>query len=141
MEKEANDFAAALLMPANDIRPYFNGRKIDLALLAALKPEWKVAMAALLVRASSLEFLTKNQSQYLWKQISARRLRLREPPELDFAPEYPTVVVSMLRLHKDSLGYSMLELAQLLHVHEAELYEMYPLDEPDPDRPRIAIMK
>lgn len=141
MEKEANEFAAALLMPARDIRPYFDGRKIDLALLAAMKPEWKVAMAALLMRASSLSFLTKNQSQYLWKQINAKRLRLREPPELDFPHEQPTVIASMLRLHRDSLGYSMAELAQLLHVHEANLYEMYQLEDPDPGRPRIAVIK
>lgn len=141
MEKEANDFAAALLMPERDIAPYFNGRKIDLALLAALKPEWKVAMAALLVRASALGYLNKNQSQYLWKQINARRIRLREPAELDFPPEKPTVVSTMLRLHRESLGYSSKELASFLHLHEAELNEMYPPEEPDPERPRIAIMR
>ena len=66
MEKEANEFASALLMPADDIRQYFIGRRIDLALLASMKPEWRVAMQALLMRASSLECLTKNQAQYLW---------------------------------------------------------------------------
>jgi Zn-dependent peptidase ImmA (M78 family) len=49
----------------------------DLQLLASLKTEWKVSMQALLMRATSLGALTKNQTQYLWKQISARRLRLR----------------------------------------------------------------
>ena len=75
MEREANEFAAAFLMPASDILPNFKGRRIDLTLLAAMKPEWRIAMQALLMRASSLECLTKNQAQYLWKQISIRRLR------------------------------------------------------------------
>lgn len=96
MEKEANEFAAALLMPEADIRPYFIGRRIDLAYLGSLKPEWRVAMQALLMRARDLGFLPKNREQYLWKQINARRLRLREPPELDFAPEKPTVVTMMI---------------------------------------------
>lgn len=141
MDREANEFAAALLMPANDIYPYFKGRRIDLALLASLKPEWRVAMQALLMRASSLGCLTKNQSQYLWKQINARRLRLREPPELDFPPEQPTVVATMLRMHQDALGYSISELAKLLHIHESDFRAMYPLDPPEPERPRLTVMK
>ena len=141
MEEEANAFASALLMPAQDIRPYFVGRRIDLALLAALKPEWKVAMQALLMRATSLELITRNQSQYLWKQISARRLRLREPPELDFEPERPSVISTMLRVHIDALGYTMQELARLLHVREQGLKELYQLNEGAPARPRFTVMR
>jgi Zn-dependent peptidase ImmA (M78 family) len=140
MEKEANDFASALLMPPADIRPYFVGRRVDLALLASLKPEWRVAMQALLMRATALEFVSKNQAQYLWKQISAKRLRLREPPELDFAPEKPTVIETMLRVHRDALGYSEADLARLLHFREHEMGRFYVIARPD-KRPRIAVMK
>jgi Zn-dependent peptidase ImmA (M78 family)/transcriptional regulator with XRE-family HTH domain len=140
MEDEANAFASALLMPAADIKPHFLGRRVDLALLAALKPEWKVAMQALLMRATSLELVSKNQAQYLWKQISARRLRLREPPELDFPPERPTVIETMLRVHRDALGYSQADLARLLHYREHELSRFYTSAGSD-RRPRIAVMK
>ena len=34
MEAEANSFAGAFLAPGTDLRPYFHGRRIDLALLA-----------------------------------------------------------------------------------------------------------
>jgi len=143
MEKEANEFASALLMPTGDIRPLFKGRRIDLALLAAMKPEWKVAMQALLMRATTLECLTKNQAQYLWKQISARRMRLREPAELDFPHENPTAVATIVRMHREALGFSSEELSQLLHIHEYEIQDMYPLDKPEPQprRPRLTIMK
>ncbi len=141
MEEEANLFASCLLMPAADIRPYFLGRRIDLPLLAALKPEWKVAMQALLMRASALELLSKHQSQYLWKQISMRRLRLREPPELDFAPEKPTVLSTMLRIHKDALGYSQEEIAGLLHVFVSDLPSFYDVTRPIADRARFTVMK
>ena len=140
MEREANEFASSLLMPAPDIIPYFRARRIDLALLAAMKPEWKVAMQALLMRATSLECLSKNQAKYLWKQISARRLRLREPSELDFPKEEPTVMKSIVRMHIDVMGYSPSDLAKLLHIHESELLEMYPINDPDPKRPRITIL-
>jgi Zn-dependent peptidase ImmA (M78 family) len=125
MEDEAHAFASALLMPAADIKPYLIGRRIDLERLAALKPEWRVAMQALLMRATALNFVSKNQAQYLWKQINARRLRLREPPELDFAPERPTVIFSMLQVHMDALGYTLEELAKLLNVRPKMLASLY----------------
>jgi Zn-dependent peptidase ImmA (M78 family)/transcriptional regulator with XRE-family HTH domain len=140
MEAEADQFAAALLMPAEDIKSYFVGQRIDLQLLAALKTEWKVSMQALLMRAASLGVLTKNQTQYLWKQISARRLRLREPPELDFAPEQPTVINTILQVHTDALSYSLTELAKFLHIFEADLCDQYSLG-PKTERPRFAVLK
>src|SRR5262249_41681556 len=100
----------------------------------------RVAMQALLMRATALEFVSRNQAQYLWKQISARRLRLREPPELDFPPEKPTVVETMLRVHRDALGYSNADLAHLLHFRELELSQFYVTAGPD-KRLRIAVLK
>jgi Zn-dependent peptidase ImmA (M78 family)/transcriptional regulator with XRE-family HTH domain len=142
MEQEANEFAVALLMPAADIRPYFMGRRIDLATLAALKPEWRVSMAALLMRAHRLKFLTDNQHTYLWKQISARGYRLREPPELDFDAERPELLEQIIRLHFDALGYTPADLAKMLSVHEHELRELYRLDDGGtPKRTRLTILR
>src|SRR5262249_55238758 len=141
MEQDADAFASALLMPAADIRAAFLGRRVDLALLAALKPEWKVAMQALLMRATTLGFVTRNQAHYLWKQINARRLRLREPPELDFEPEKPTVIETMISVHTGALGYSSEELAQLLNIHEDALREFYGMNTRPSRRPRLAIVK
>jgi len=143
MEDEANKFASAFLMPKADMRPYFIGKRIDLELLCSLKPEWKVSIQSLLMRASSLGFLTKNQEQYLWKQINAKRLRLREPPEFDFPPENPTVVSSMLRLHMDALGYSTGDIAKMLHVHEPSLkkYYNFEVSRPETTRSKFTIVR
>jgi Zn-dependent peptidase ImmA (M78 family)/transcriptional regulator with XRE-family HTH domain len=143
MEEEANTFASALLMPEADIRQYFSGRKVDLALLAAMKPEWRVSMQAILMRARSVGAITANQSQYLWKQISMKRLRFQEPPELDFPAEMPTVINSLVRLHLDSLKYTVEELASSLHVFEQDLREYYHLtpQAPEPSRPKLTILK
>lgn len=125
MEQEANEFAVAFLMPTSDMRPYFVGKKIDLAVLAALKPEWRVSMAALLMRAQKLGYLSDNQYTYLWKQISARGYRLREPPELDFELERPELLPQMISVHLSALGYSIEDLSRLLHVGTKELTELY----------------
>lgn len=142
MEQEANRFASAFLVPAADLRPYLTGRRLDLALLAALKPEWRVSMQSMLMAISDAVPLTQNQSQYMWKQLSARGYRLREPPELDFPREIPTIIESLIRVHKDGLGYSINDLASFLNVHQNELQQLYPEPKPnDPVRPKITILK
>lgn len=141
METEANEFASAMLMPAADIRSSFQGRQVTLSLLAALKPEWRVAMQALLVRATTLKFVTSNQARYLWQQISARGWRLREPAELDFAPEIPSVLPSIVKSHLSSLGYTMDELTAMMRVYEPEFVEMYgSWGAPNPSGPRLKIV-
>lgn len=141
MEDEANAFASALLMPASDIRPLLQSRRIDIPLLASLKAEWKVSMQAIIMRAKSLDLVTRSHEEYLWKQISAKKWRLREPPELDFAPERPTVVNNLVKIFRDHLGYTPEELSRLLHVFEADLEVLYPNDrEEERPRPKFTVI-
>jgi Zn-dependent peptidase ImmA (M78 family) len=140
MEQEANKFASALLMPAADIRPAFRGRKITLQLLAALKPEWQVAMQALLMRARSLGFVAPNQERYLWQQISARGWKLEEPAELSFPPEMPRVLPSIITAHLGDLGFSVGELTGMLRIYESEFNEMYgAVQQGDPMKPKARL--
>ena len=126
MEDEANAFGSALLLPASQIRPSLSGR-LTIQKLAALKPAWGVSMQALLYRAKTVGAITANQSQYLWRQISALGYRRSEPPELDFPVEEPGVLPEMLRVHLDELGYEVGELCSVLHVYENDLRSLHPL--------------
>jgi Zn-dependent peptidase ImmA (M78 family) len=126
MEQEANEFASAFLMPTRDIRPYFT-RRIDLRLLAELKPVWRVSMASLLMRARSIGLLAYNQERYLWQQFSMAKIRQSEPPELNFPAEAPTVLPDLLDAHIRQLGYSIADLASLLHVPPSDLVSLYGL--------------
>ena len=143
MEEQANEFASALLMPREEMKQVFSGRVVNLALLASLKPEWRVAIQALLMRARSLGYVTDNQNRYLWQQISSRGWRLREPPELDFEPERPGVVKSILDAHLNQLGYSIADLSNFIPLHSHEFSRMYGIggDEPPPNRPKLRIVK
>jgi Zn-dependent peptidase ImmA (M78 family) len=100
-------------------------------------------MGSLLMAASNLGFVTEHQKQYLWKQMSARGYRLREPPELDFLRETPTVIESLLRVHREGLGYSVPELADLLHVGLPDLRSLYAVNDNQcvPSRPKLTILK
>ena len=126
MEDEANAFASALLMPARDVRPYLTGR-LTIQRLAALKPVWRVSMQALLYRAKSVGAVTANQSQYLWRQISALGYRRNEPPELDFPAEEPAVLPELIRVHLEDLGYGIEDICSVLHLFEDDLRNMHPL--------------
>ena len=139
MEDEANAFASALLMPARDVRPYLSGR-LTIQKLAALKPVWHVSMQALLYRAKAVGAITANQSQYLWRQISALGYRRNEPPELDFPAEEPTVLPEMIRVHLEELGYKIEDLCSVLHVFEDDLRNIHPLPG-NPVGPSLRVVK
>ena len=140
MESEADAFASALLMPEREMREAFTGRRVTLELLAALKPEWRVAMQALLLRAKALGYLSDNQNRYLWQQISARGWRKREPAELDFPHERPAVLNTIIKAHLADLGFTMSELSRLVPLHEPEFVKMYDLAEEGSSKPRLRLV-
>ncbi|WP_298233633.1 ImmA/IrrE family metallo-endopeptidase [uncultured Azohydromonas sp.] len=131
MEQQADDFAAEMLMPARDMIDAF-ASGISLARLAALKPIWRVSMAALLYRAKALGCISTPQSQALWRQMSALGYRRQEPPETAVPAERATVFADILRAYREELGYSLSELAQLLHMHADELRGKYGLIDKPP---------
>lgn len=124
MEDQANSFASAFLMPSRDIRKNLSG-KVTLPRLAMLKPQWRVSMQALLMRAKSIGAITPRQSQYLWQQINKHGFRFQEPPELDFPYDEPIIIPTILKFHIENLKYSVTELAKILHIEEADFRKMY----------------
>lgn len=123
MENEANKFASALLMPAADIAPDLQNLTIERA--AALKPYWKVSMAALIYKAKSLGVIDEGKSQYLWRTMSTRGYRTREPESLNFANEQTSIFDALIKNIQEDLNYSEGELAAVLHLHFEELNSMY----------------
>lgn len=76
-EREANEFAAEFLMPAEVIRPEL--RNLTIPKLRALKLKWNVSMVALIERAFHLKVLTPAQRTALYKKFSYQGWRTREP--------------------------------------------------------------
>jgi Zn-dependent peptidase ImmA (M78 family)/transcriptional regulator with XRE-family HTH domain len=124
IEREADRFAAELLMPAADISPSLKG--ITLQRLATLKQVWKVSMGALLKRAHDLGRVTERQYRHLWMQMGKFGYRTREPIELDPPQEVPMLLQEVIDYHTMSLGYSAQELGRLLLVQEEDL-RIYPI--------------
>ncbi len=125
MEQEAFEFAAELLMPESDIKQYFAG--LTIPKLAALKAVWMVSMAAIARRAKELGSITERQYRSLVMRLNRLGFRTNEPPELNVAPEDPSLLSEMFELYRRDLDYSQSELASLLGVREDELRLTYGL--------------
>jgi len=117
VDGEANAFAAAFLMPRDEIEAEL--KYLSLARLLSLKSKWKVSMGALLHRAKSLGAVTENQSRYLWMQMSSKGYRTQEPNPLPH--EVPTLVAEVFEKYQSELNYSDEELCKVLLVSATEL--------------------
>lgn len=141
MEEEANRFASAFLLPPEDMKEAFSGRRVTLELLASMKKEWKVSMQSLLMSAQTQKAVSDNQARYLWQQISMRGWRTREPASLDFPHDPPTVLPTIIKAHLSDLGFEPNELLQMSRVFLKDFVGMYgDFHSEGPSRPRLRIV-
>lgn len=140
MEKEADQFAAELLMPAREIMPYLQGLN-SLHQLMNLKPYWKVSMQSLLRRASDLGLIPEGRSRYLWIQLSKAGYRLREPAELDLPREEPSYISDLMGFYREELSYNLEQLGKLLAMTVDEMREQYGLDPWPEERGQLRLVK
>lgn len=99
-ERQAHEFAAAFLMPADTIIRELPATA-DWPELMKLKTRWRVSIGALLRRALTLEVLPKHRYVNAMKAMSARGWRTREPGDEKLGPlEMPV----LLRLALERLG-------------------------------------
>ena len=120
MEQEAYRFAAALLMPAQDIRPYLAEAKISS--FARVKAFWKVPIRDLITRSYDLKLITDYQHKTLIGQYN-KTCKDEEPVAVPV--ETPYRLQAIVRHHLDNLGYTIADLAQLLCVKEDYVQQAY----------------
>lgn len=140
LEDEADEFAAAFLMPRKDIAGELSG-PLTLERLAFLKPIWRSSMGSLLYRAKTLGLISENQSQYLWRQMSMSGYRKVEPVEISAEPDRPKLLNTMLQYHLQTLGYTIEDLSKALHVLPTELPQLYAVADSAQPRQHLRIVK
>lgn len=86
-------------------------------------------MQFLLYQAGELDCLKPYQAQYLWRLISQKGWKTREPSETDFRPERPGLFPRILNLHSEELGYELPEFVQLLKMEPNDLRYLYGLQD------------
>jgi Zn-dependent peptidase ImmA (M78 family) len=108
-ESQAHQFAAAFLMPRSGIADSLP-ETADWRRLVALKIEWRVSMAALLMRARTLGIMSKPRYVNAMKAMSARGWRRTEPGDDRLgALELPVLLSRAVELLADA-GVSLDEL-------------------------------
>lgn len=96
IEKEANMFASAFLLP----REEFSNEVLALSLdhFVNLKSRWKVSIAAMIYRCKELGIFSDSQVLYLRKQISLKKWRTIEPLDDVIAIEKPKLLSNAIKL-------------------------------------------
>lgn len=120
IEKEANDFASAFLMPRSSVLAYAP-RFLTLDALIQLKQVWGVSVAALAYRMRKLNLLTEWQFREMFIQIARRGYRKNEPESM---PRETSQVLAKVFSALRSEGVGKSAIASELHVGEEDLDEM-----------------
>jgi len=127
-ENQAQRFAAAFLLPANEIRRDL-GVKLDIPKLSALKRKWRVSMQAVAYRAHQLGCIDRTRYTSIFQQLSRLGWRKTEPVEVQ--RESPRAFKRLLRAHIDG-GYTHEQLSEMLFVGRERLEELL-VDANSPD--------
>lgn len=138
MERQADRFAAELLMPKDQIRNMLYD--INFSRLVRLKEHWKVSMAALLKRSEDLGKITARQARYLWIKMSASGIKTCEPFAELIPPEKPSSFRELIDVHLSELNYSLSELCTLLAVNPEEFDSMYNFASPPIHKNRFSLV-
>jgi Zn-dependent peptidase ImmA (M78 family) len=121
MEREADEFAGAFLLPYDELRKQL--RRFDLPHLANMKAHWKVSMASIAMNAHRHKLITDYQRKSFFIEMSKLGYRKREPNEPP--REHPKMLRQMIEFHRSALDYTDDDIANLLCVTPAEFESLY----------------
>jgi Zn-dependent peptidase ImmA (M78 family)/transcriptional regulator with XRE-family HTH domain len=126
IEKEANTFASAFLLPRNTFGSEIMSSSIDS--FVTLKKRWRVSIAAMIYRCESLCIFSDNQIIYLNKQISIRKWRKSEPFDNEMPLEMPSLLKQSINLLIKSKIRNAIDFINYLCVNASELEDVYCLE-------------
>jgi Zn-dependent peptidase ImmA (M78 family)/DNA-binding XRE family transcriptional regulator len=119
-EREAFEFAGALLMPTDSIARDFDNMGTEIDALLALKAKWGVSVQALARRARDLGRVSERHYRTLNSRISEMGWKHDEPPAAERFAERPLAVRRMAEVAFGTpLPYPAME--RSLHVPQSQL--------------------
>lgn len=112
IEREANEFAAAFLLPKDAFAKDIIDHSVDLENYLYLKRKWKVSVSAMTVRAYKIGAITQSQYQYLQRKISQQNWRKKEPLDDTIKSASPVAMKKAIELLIDNnilSGYDIIK--------------------------------
>jgi Zn-dependent peptidase ImmA (M78 family) len=97
-EQEANDFAAAFLLPSESFVRDLNVYASQLPYYTELKRKWKVSIAAMIRRAYSLKKIDYNTYQRLMRTMQKNGIRKEEPLDDVLFTAPPTLLKTAINM-------------------------------------------
>lgn len=130
MEDQAYRFAAAFLLPSQDVTPYLGQPK--LTALTRAKSFWRLPIAELITRAHNLKLITDHQLKLLKADYNKAFI---EGEPVDVPIEEPKKTKEIVRYHIEDLHYSISDLAKLLCAKKEHIEQSYL------GRPRLSLVR
>lgn len=91
-EEEANNFAAAFLLPESSYRKDIAFYSTSLDHYIELKKKWHVSIGAMIHRACELGVITQSQYQYIIRLMNMKNIRKQEPLDDIIELPYPRIL-------------------------------------------------
>ena len=132
LEHQAHEFAAAFLLPTEEVRSHLPKERVDWTYMRELKKTWGVSLQALLFRARTLG-LPERAYQRAMRYLSAQGWRLDEPVKLG-PTERPNLLPKALEL-PERHGLTQRALAREAALPERFLQDL--LDRPQQQPPPL----
>lgn len=100
IEQQAHLFAGAFLMPAETFgNEYLTS---NLNSFIQIKKKWSVSISAMIMRASALGIIDDQKKSYLYRQLSSRGYRKREPYDDEIIFQEPSIIYNSIQLLLDN---------------------------------------
>ncbi|WP_416421515.1 ImmA/IrrE family metallo-endopeptidase [Pseudomonas sp. App30] len=127
LETQAHRFASAFLLPAESFCREVRWPTLDT--LLALKPRWKVSVAAMVKRCQDLDIINETTATRLWKARSARGWVKGEPLDDTFQHELPSLLSQSIKMMVESKVLSRSQLRQVLGLPTDTLESLCSLEQ------------
>lgn len=128
MEDEAHRFAGALLLPKGRFTNDFWAPTFKC--FEDMKAKWKVAIQAMMHRASDLKLITKEQYNWLYIAVSKRKMRIVEPLDEVILREKIRLFPKCFERYEEDYGKSgVIDLVERLPFADETLEELCGLED------------
>lgn len=135
-EREADEFAAALLMPAEDIQPVLPAR-LELAKLDRIGRVWGVSIDSLMKRMYELRITSDSSMRRAYQKLNSDPNWRANEPWFMYEGESPSLLQQALKIYEES-GKSVSDLAEQLKWMTSRIRELLGIRD---SRPELSIVK